>query len=159
MYEGEHRITNIEERTRKVEDAIIKFEYIADTILVQVENRLVALEKHDEELQAVLYSTCEIKSKEIDDKVGVAAKALRESFEQYFRWCVGISSGMFLLFVGYVAYDQGQKTVIHDAITVRALDSKENKTRIDSLADGMAKIVTKLDHISDTQYLLLDKDK
>ncbi|MHB8098077.1 MAG: hypothetical protein ACYDD5_00625 [Sulfuricurvum sp.] len=142
------RIASIEDRTRKVEDAIIRFEYIADTILVQVDHRLEALERQDD-----------AKSKEIDEKLGVTAKALRESFEQYFKWSIGISSAMFFLFVGYMAYDQGQKTSIHEAITIRAIDARENRVRIDSVGDDIGKISEKLDKMADNQYLMLDSRK
>lgn len=144
------RIASIEERTRKVEDAIIRFEYIADTILVQVDHRLEVLERQDD-----------VKSKEVDEKLGVTAKALRESFEQYFKWNIGISSAMFFLFVGYMAYDQGQKTSIHEAITIRAIDARENRVRIDSVGNDISKIAEKLDKMADNQYLTLEdrKDK
>lgn len=153
----DRRMDSIEERTRKVEDAIIRFEYIADTILVQVENRLCALEKHDEEIQTVLYTTCDIKSKEIDEKVSISAKALKETYDKYFIWCIAISFTLFSMFVGYIAYDQGQKTDIGNDLTKSAVDARDSRTHIEVLHQSVDRMSDKLDRIVENQTVLIEK--
>lgn len=144
-------VDDIEVRTRKVEEAIIGFSYIADVILVQHNLRLRELEKHDEELQTILYASSDVKSQEIDTKVSIAANSLRDTFEKYFKWSIAISSAMFFIFIGYITYDQGQKDAIGTAITARALDSRENKTNITTLFRYSDKIDSKFDQIINNQ--------
>jgi hypothetical protein len=157
MGEEVHRINGIEERTRKVEDAIIRFEYIADTILVQVEKRLCALEKHDDEITKILYSTYDIKTKEADEKVAVMALSIRDQYDKYFLWSMMISSALFFMMVGFVAYDQGQKADIGTALEERAVASRDNKIRVEVIHTTLDKIDDKLDHISDRQAALITK--
>jgi len=153
----EERFDSIEHRTQKVEEAVIKFGYIAETVLVQVEKRLTSLEKHDEEIQSVLYNTCDVKSKEIDDKISINATAIRTQYDKYFIWGVSISSMLFFMMVGYVAYDQGQKADINAALEQRAVAAQESKTHIQAMHNNLARMDDKLDWIFESQAILIDK--
>jgi hypothetical protein len=159
MMEESHRIDSIEERTRKVEEAIIGFEYIAKVILVQHENRLCSLEKHDEEIQAILYSSCDVKSKEIDDKLNVVAGSIRTQYDKYVTWGISIIAGLFFMMLGYVAYDQGQKANIGTALEARAVSSQENRTHIEVIHNTLDKIDSKLDRIFENQSTIISKGK
>ena len=67
MQEETHK--DLERRTRLVEEAIIEFKFIAKTVVVEHADRIKQCEDDINELKDTLYQSCDIKSKEFDQKV------------------------------------------------------------------------------------------
>lgn len=150
------RFEDVEKRTKLVEEAIIEFKFIAKTVVVEHANKITALESDVDNLKSSIYLTCDAKTKEIDDKVHNAADEIRVQYDKYFMWCVAISSAIFFMMVGYVAYDQGQKADIGNALEARAVASQEAKTHIEVIHGALDKIDNKLDRIFENQAIIID---
>ena len=103
MVEIEHFVEN-EKRLRTVEEAIIKMEQILEVVLVDLKDRVRVLEKHDAEVQAQIHSSCDLKSKEIDDECAKiqtwASDYIKDSRSLFFK-IVGSSIGLGILYVIY----------------------------------------------------------
>lgn len=120
MVEIEHFVEN-EKRLRTVEEAIIKMEQILEVVLVDLKDRVRVLEKHDADVQKQMHSSCDLKSKEIDEKCGELKKwtneYIKDSRALFFK-IVGTAMGLGLLYIVYslqhiTTLEANQKVLIH----------------------------------------------
>lgn len=65
----QERFDDIDKRTKRVEEAIIKFEYIADTVLTKHEKRIENCENEIDNLKISIYQACDTKTTEVDKKI------------------------------------------------------------------------------------------
>ena len=134
-----------EHRMKSVEEAIIKIGSIIDIVLVDVKSRLKILEKHDEEFQTAMHTSCDTKSKEIDKKVVASEERSSEFIKDSRRESRWLFVAMFTLFISAVVYfnysdqQQTEKTErFHD-------ETVKNNTNMEMLLKEVGKINTKID--------------
>jgi len=136
-------MTDIEKkRLQEVEEAVIRFAVIADVVLVDMKDRVRALEKRDNEQQANHQQACDNKSKEIDNKTNkVLVKAM------------AVSCGLFVLFVGAVVYFNGENKdmVSKKTASHRVMYAKMTKYHAETIetATNMKTVIKSLDKIND----------
>ena len=141
------RFDGIEQRTRKVEEAVIKFGQIADIVVIEHGQRLKDLEVDVDAVKSSIYKTCDAKTKEIDDKIAKSFDVASQNVENLFKQSVGISIGMFGLFVGALAYFNLEHGHIYERMNAIQSESVAHKTNIDNIMATMSKIDDKLDDI------------
>ncbi len=134
------RFDSIEARTRRVENAVIKFEYIADVILVKLDERIGKLETHDEELSRAIHKSCDDKTGEIDDKISASMGEVKAILDKSFNRAISMTAGLFFLFVSGLAYTQSEVSAVEK-------QSTENTTNITNIHKALDKIDSKLDKI------------
>ena len=144
------------QRLRKVEDAIISFDNIAKIVIVDIKERVKALEASDDETKSQIYQSCDTKSKEIDKKIKNAKDEIFTAFRgdikflvKMFIYCLVLMGAMFLLFIGAVVYFNDQDGEIYDKINTHSqiITKKETKnaTNITSVLDDLKYIRGKID--------------
>ena len=144
------------QRLRKVEDAIISFDNIAKIVIVDMKERIKALEKSDEDTKSQIYQSCDTKSKEIDkkikevkDEIFTAFREEVKSLQKMFIYCLVLMGAMFLLFIGAVVYFNNQDGKIYDKINFHSKDiaqkESKNATNIASVLDDLKYIRGKID--------------
>lgn len=143
----ERRFDDIEQRTKKVEEAVIRFSYIADTVLIQHDTRLSKLEADVDSITNSIYLSCDAKTKEIDTKISDAFNSAQANTEKLFKQSMGISIGMFGLFIGALTYLNSEHGRIYERINLTQQESVEHRTNIHSILDTMTKIEEKLDKL------------
>jgi len=129
--EMENLVEN-EKRLRTVEEAIIKMEQILEVVLVDLKDRVRILEKHDAEVQNQMHTSCDLKSKEIDEKCDKVKKwasdYIKDSRGLFFK-IVGSTIGLGILYVIYSsqhisALEANQKVLIEK---IDRIDKKLDK--------------------------------
>lgn len=129
--ELEHFVEN-EKRLRTVEEAIIKMEQILEVVLVDLKDRVRVLERHDAEVQTQMHTSCDMKSKEIDEKCGQikqwASEYIKDSRSLFFK-IVGSTMGLGIMYIIYSsqhisALEANQKVLIEK---IDSIDKKLDK--------------------------------
>lgn len=138
-----------ETRLRKVEDAIISFDNIAKIVIVDIKERVKTLEAHDEEFSKVIYTTCDLKSKEIETKIKESEEKIYPAIRRGRTSVLTVIAGMFGLFVGAVVYFNGQIGSVHEKINKAHKESAKtesaNSTDIKSILRELRYIRSRLD--------------
>ena len=136
---------NMEKRTRKVEEAIIKFQFIADKVLISLEDRMTEAEKDVENIKHSIYQTCDAKTKEVDDKIAEAVKTAS-------RYGIGALSTLGGLFISALVYFNNENGAIYERINSVSREVTEDKTNISNVKSSIDVLGSKMDkmleHIS-----------
>lgn len=133
------RFDSIEERTRKVEEAVIKLSVVAETF-VKIESRVTRNEGEIDKLKTSIYQSCDSKTKEIDDKVASAISDVEGLLDKHFVWAVGLITGLFFLFLGGLTY-------LNNDISEVQVESTKNTTNVENIYRVLDKIDGKLDKL------------
>lgn len=122
------------DRLRAVEEAVIEFRHIANTIVVDHKQRLEKLEAHDKDFQEAVNTSCTMKDKQI-----------AEGDSKTFWRCAGLIGALFLLFIGAVVYFNNMDGKIFDRINRDYEDTVKVKTLTNTILSRFDKIEDKLD--------------
>lgn len=101
-----------------------------DRLFKDIFTRIEILEEHDSEFHQILYQSCDIKSKEIDEKTNKILEQANELTNQNFTYTLYLIGVMFSLFLGYMAYVDSQNSALADKISIRESVSVQNGTHI-----------------------------
>lgn len=143
----EQRFSSIEQRTKQVEEAVIKFGYIADTVLVRHDSRMTALELDVDTIKTSIYQTCDAKTHEIDTKIETAFSRTATNQDKAFKQAIGISTGMFMLFIGALTYLNSEHGKMYERMNVTQQESVEHRTNIKAIFSILNRISDKMDDI------------
>jgi len=137
-------------RLRAVEEAVIEFRNIAKIVIVDLKERVRTLENHDEEFSKIIYTTCDLKTKEIETKIKESEENIYPSIRRGRTSVMVLIAGLFSLFVGAVVYFNGQIGAVHEKINVAHKES----ARIESANSADIKSV-----LSELRYIrsIIDK--
>ena len=145
MTESEKKEHN--QRLKSVEEAVIKFGNVIDIVLVDIKSRIKLLEKHDEEFQNKMHNSCDIKSKEIDRKVGeseIRSSDFIKDSRKESRW---VSIAMFTLFISALVYFNYTDQQITEKVERFHDNTIKNNTNSEILINAVDKINKKLDQV------------
>ena len=135
---GENRLTAIEKTLAKIENVL-------EIVIVELRGRITKSEKDISHLESSMYTSCDIKSKEIDEKIAIATRKI---------WYV--IGSLFFLFIGAVIYFNdannniyasmnSSHTRIYDKISDNNKPTIENTTNIKVILQTVEKMDDKLD--------------
>lgn len=145
------KVEEDEKRLRAVEDAIIYFKSFAQTVVVDLKDRVKVLESSAEEDKKQLYLSCDVKSKEIDTKIKLAKDDIYETYREDRKSLVNmniasfsLSGAMFLLFISAVVYFNSQDGYLHNRINKH---TKETATKEATNSTGLSSLLMEVKYI------------
>lgn len=130
--------TEDQKRLRGVEEAVIEFKQIAKYVIGEHALRIKDLEDDMDDMKTTMYDSCDLKTKEIDDKV-------KDSSKDLFKWLTYMAATVIGLaglgLTAVVHFNAHVSNVETDIATIKTIQENRN-VQINSILTELKSIST-----------------